>query len=424
MLDDTAFRGQVATQDGDGTVGADGLVEAADDVGALDLAADLLALLGQQGIAVLVEAVLLQLLQILAQGLAGNGLGIQMQHGLDLFHDAGHAACIVEILCGPVACGTDVQQVVCAAVHPVKGVGVDLEAELVGNGGDVHQGIGGAGNGRMDHDGVLKAAHIHDIACGDTGFHQLHQLCTGVVGSLLQLGGSGRHQSGAGQHQAQSLGHDLHGGGSAHKGAGAAAGAGVLLVVGQLLGRDLAALVLCAELADLLQGEQLVDGTAGVVLGVLGGQVVCLHDTAGDHDGCHHVLHAADAHEHGGHGLVAAGNEHTAVKGGGVGLCFHQVGDGFAVGQRVVDTVMALCHAVAHVGGKIPGSLAAVVVHAADSLFHKDIQVAGARMAVAVGALHHDLGLAQVIDRPAHAHAQGVHLRGQGTDLLTFQNHI
>ena len=51
----------------------------------------------------------------------------------------GHAAGIVEILRGPVAGGADVEQIVRPAVHPVEGVSIDLDAELVRDGGQVHQ---------------------------------------------------------------------------------------------------------------------------------------------------------------------------------------------------------------------------------------------------------------------------------------------
>ena len=185
----------------------------------------------------------------------------------------------------------------------------------------------------------------------------------------------------------------------------------MLLVVGQLLGRDLATLVLGTELADLLQSQQLVDGAGRIIFHIPGRQVVGLHHAAGDHDGRHHILHAANAHEHGRHGLVAGGDEHSAVKGGGVGLGLHQVGDGLPVGQGIVDAVMALSHAVAHICGVVPGSLSAVVVHSPDGLLYKNVQVAGARVAVAVGALHHDLRLCQILYLPAHTHPQGVHLR-------------
>ncbi len=78
-------------------------------------------------------------------------------------------------------------------MHPVKGVGVDLEAELVGNGGMCIRALVEPEMAAWTMMAFSKLRIIHDIACGDTGFHQLHQLCTGVVGSLLQLRGSGRH---------------------------------------------------------------------------------------------------------------------------------------------------------------------------------------------------------------------------------------
>ena len=407
VLDDAALRGKVALQDGNAAVSALGVVKAVDDVLAADRAGKAGGLFGQNGIAVLVEAVLLQLLQILAQRLAGDGHHVQMQHGLDLLHHPGHAACVVEVLCGPVAGGTDVQQVVCAAMHPVKGVGVDLNAKLMRDGGQVHGGVGGAGDGGVHHDGVLKALLGHDILGGDALLDQLHQLLAGIVGGLLQLRGGGGHQGGARQHQTQCLGHDLHGGSGAHKGAGTAAGAGVVLVVIQLAVGDDAGLFPCVKLADLLQRQQLVDGAGGVVDHILLGQGVGFHHAAGDHDGAH-VLQTADAHEHGGHRFVAAGDEHAAIVDAGVCLCLHQIDDGVTVGQRVVDAVMTLCDAVAHIGGKIAGRLAAVIVDRLHGLLDELIQMSAAGMAVAEGALHHDLGLGKVLDLPAHTHLQRV----------------
>ena len=422
VLDDTALRGQIAFQDSDAAVGALGVVKAVDDILAGDFDAQTLGLFLQDLVAVLVEAVLLQVFQVFAQRLAGDSHHVQMQHGLDLFHHAGHAACIVEVLCGPVAGRTDVQQIVCAAVHPVKGVGIDLKAELVCNGGQMHGGIGGAGDGGVHHDGVFKALHGDDVLGLDALGHQLHHLNAGIIGSLLQLRGGGGHQGGAGQHQAQSLGHDLHGRSGAHKGAGAAAGAGIVLVVVQLLVGDHARLFPCVELADLFQRQQVVDGAGGVVDHVLLGQGVGFHHAAGDHDGAH-ILQAANAHQHGGHGLVAAGDEHAAVVHGGVGLSFHQIHDGVTVGQRVVDAVVALCDAVAHIGCKIACSLAAVGVDCLYSLLHELIQMGAAGVAVAKGALHHDLGLCKVVHLPAHADLQRIVFRCQFTHCLRTQFH-
>ena len=149
-----------------------------------------------------------------------------------------------------------------------------------------------------------------------------------------------------------------------------------------------------------------------------------LHHAAGDHNGGHHILQPADAHQHGGHSLVTAGNKDAAVKGRGVGLRLHKVGDGLPMGQRIIDPVVALGHTVAQIGGKVAGRLSSVVVDGADSLLHKNIQVAGAGVAVAVGAFHHDLRLGQVLGFPAHSHAQGVHFRGEIAHLLAFQHII
>ena len=124
-----------------------------------------------------------------------------------------------------------------------------------------------------------------------------------------------------------------------------------------------------------------------------------------------------------GHGLVAAGDEHAAVVHGGVGLSFHQIHDGVTVGQRVVDAVVALCDAVAHIGCKIACSLAAVGVDCLYSLLHELIQMGAAGVAVAKGALHHDLGLCKVVHLPAHADLQRIVFRCQFTHCLRTQFH-
>src|SRR5699024_9316982 len=131
---------------------------------------------------------------------------------------------------GPAAGGADVQQVVGAAVQPVESVAGDLDAQFVGDGRDVQQAVGGARNGRVDQDGVLKAlegddaAGAHLVAAG-----HLDGAAAGLAGVGQQVGAGGRHQGAAGQGQTQGLGHDLHGGGGADEAAGPAAGAGVLL---------------------------------------------------------------------------------------------------------------------------------------------------------------------------------------------------
>ena len=72
VLDDTALRGQIALQDSDAAVGALGVVKAVDDILAGDFDAQALGLFLQDLVAVLVEAVLLQVFQVFAQRLAGD----------------------------------------------------------------------------------------------------------------------------------------------------------------------------------------------------------------------------------------------------------------------------------------------------------------------------------------------------------------
>ena len=117
-----------------------------------------------------------------------------MEHGLDFLHDGRDAACIIEKLCGPFACGADIQEIVGAAVHPVKGVRIDFQAELMGHCRDVQQGIGGAGNSRVNHDRVFKGFHCYDITYLQPCFNQFHYLSACFIGHLLQLRAGGGHQ--------------------------------------------------------------------------------------------------------------------------------------------------------------------------------------------------------------------------------------
>ena len=191
----------------------------------------------------------------------------------------------------------------------------------------------------------------------------------------------------------------------------------MLLVVIQLVVGDDAGFLPGVKFADLLQGQQFVDLTGGVLHHIFFRQGVRFHHAAGHHDGAH-VLQPADAHEHGGHGLVTAGDEHAAVVHAGVGLGLHQVDDGIPVGQGVVDSVVALGDSVAHVRGVIPGGLAPVFVDRLNRLLHETVQMGAAGMTVAVGAFHQNLGLAQIGNGPAHADFQRIVFRSQGPDLL------
>ena len=190
-----------------------------------------------------------------------------------------------------------------------------------------------------------------------------------------------------------------------------------MLIIAQLLAGDDAGFFPCVEFADLLERQELVDRAGGILHGVFLRQGMGFHDAASDDDGAH-FLEPPDAHQHGGNGLVAACDEYAAVKSACVRLRFHQIDDGFTVGEGVIDAVVSLCDTVAQIGGKIAGGFAAVLVDRLHGLSYKLIEMRAAGMAVAKGALHHDLGFAQIINRPTHADLQRIALWGQRTYLL------
>ena len=69
----------------------------------------------------------------------------------------------------------------------------------------------------------------------------------------------------------------------------------------------------------------------------------------------------------------------------------HHIGDHVAAGQRIIDTVMALCHAVADIRCEIARGPAACGCHTCSRCIHKFQQMRASRMAVSKGALDNDL---------------------------------
>ena len=227
-----------------------------------------------------------------------------------------------------------------------------------------------------------------------------HGLTTGLAGELAQVGAGGGQQGRAGEHEAQGLGRDLHGRGGAHKGAGTAAGAGVVLSELELLAGDLAALVAGRDSAELLQGQQVGAG---------------IHDAAGDDDGGD--VDAAHGHEVRGQALIAAGDKDAGVERGSLGVDLNHVGDHVAAGQRVVDAVVALGFTVADVGAEVTSAVATSLGNAGAHLLDQLKQAGGTRVRVAERRLDDDLRLVQVLDAPARAQTQRVHLGADGAEL-------
>ena len=177
----------------------------------------------------------------------------------------------------------------------------------------------------------------------------------------------------------------------------------MLLVIGELFLGDLAALAHGAVFADLFERQQV--GTR-------------IHDAARDQDGRH--IDAADPHQVRGYRLVTGGHKNTAVKRRRARVYLDHAADRVTRGERIVDAVMPLRHTVADIRGKIAGGPAARLLDAIRRAVNQLKQMSAARVAVAECALDHDLGLGQILHRPAHAHAQRVLLRRELANLLTY----
>ena len=395
-----AFRSEVALEDRDGAVRADRLIERADDIRPLE--APLLEVL----LALLVIAALPQLLEVLPERLACDGHDIEMELGLDLLHHRRHAAGIVEELGRPSACRADIQEVMGSPVHPVEGVAVDLEAELMGYRGDVQQAVRGSRDGGMDHDRVLEALHRHYVACLLPAPGEPHRLPAGLVCRLHKLLARRRQQCRSREHQPQRLRHDLHRAGRAHEGACAAAGAGMLLVVVKLLLGYLAPGAHGRVGADLLERQEVRAG---------------IHHASRDED--RGQVKPSEPHQATRHGLVAGRDVHRRVEARAVPVYLDHVGDHVAAHEGVVHPVVALRDAVAYVRGVVPGALASLIAYALDCGLDELVEMRRARMAVAEGAFNHDLRLVQILYRPSHPDLQRIVLRCQLAYPLAIEFH-
>ena len=252
----------------------------------------------------------------------------------------------------------------------------------------------------MDHDEVLEGLLGHDVAGAQVVLGEPHGLTASLARKLTQIGAGCGQQGRAGEHKAQGLGGNLHGRRGAHKGAGAAAGTCVVLGKLKLLARDLAALVAGRNRAELLQGQQVR---------------ACIHDAAGNDDGGD--VDATHGHEVRRQALIAAGDKDAGVERGGLGMNLDHVGDHVATGQRVVNAVVALGLAVADIGAEVTGTVTASLGNASTNLLDQLEQAGRPRVRIAKGRLDDDLRLVQVLDRPARAQTQRVHLGANGAEL-------
>ena len=282
----------------------------------------------------------------------------------------------------------------------VDHVQVQLHPGLVGDGGQVEHGVGGAAQGHVHRLRVVEGGGGHDIPGTDVLLDQLHDLHARVLGQAQAGGVDGGDGSVAPQGHSDGLGQAVHGVGGVHAGAAAAGGAGVLRVVLHPVLVQLARVIGAHGLEHVAQA-----GAAAV------GQMAGQHGAAGAEDG--RDIQAGRGHKQAGHVLVAVGDHHQAVELMGHDHGLGGVGDQVPGDQGVLHAHMTHGDAVAHgdggehnggaPGGPDPG------LHRLGDL----IQVHVAGHDLVIGADHAHQGAGELLVRIA----QGVQQRTVGGAL-------
>ena len=373
-LHHAALGGQVALEHGDAAVGGVGVLDGADQ---LRVAVD-------------------HALQVLGQGLSGAGehAGVQQALLRQLLHDGVHAARALQILHIGIPGGGKMAQVGGFGGDLVGQIQIQLDAALVGDGGQVEHGVGGAAQGHVHCLGVVEGGGGHDVPGADVFRHQLHDLHTGMLGQAQPGRPHGRDGAVAPQAHTDGLGETVHGVGGIHAGARAAGGAGVVFIV--LHAR-------LVQLARLIGPDRLKHvGQAGAA-SVL--QPPGQHGAAGAEDGGD--VHPCGGHEQAGHVLVAVGDHHQPVELVGDGHGLGGVGNEIPGDQGVLHADVAHGDAVAHGdGGELHRRAAGGADARLDGLGDLvEVHVAGDDLVV--GAHHADEGALQLLLGVAQGVEQG-----------------
>ena len=161
----------------------------------------------------------------------------------------------------------------------------------------------------------------------------------------------------------------------------------------QLVVANLAAFVAGADGTQLLEGEK---------------ARTRVHNAAGDYD--RRDIDAPKSHEVRGQALVAARHKNASVKGSCLGMNLDHVRDGITAGQGVVDAIMPLRLAVADVGAKVARTVASSLCDASAGLLDKLKEARAPGVGVPGSGLDDDLRFIEVLNAPARAEAQRVHL--------------
>ena len=327
---------------------------------------------------------------ILRQRVGGDGHNVRLQHGLEVFHQAGHAAVLIEIHDAVLAGGVHLGKLGRGVGEGVKLVQhLDAQLRLISDGSEVHDGVGGAAHGEAGLDGISDRTVGDDLAGGDVLLHQLHDLHAGLLRLHHPNGRGGGSGAAVRQSHAHGLGQCAHGVGGTQIGAGAAAGTGGVLQRDILL------------LGDLTGGEHTVSLGAGGLVSLTSVELhAALHGAAGQEDAGN--IQTGSSHQHTGNDLIAASQQHQTVKQVDLGHGFDGVGDQLTGGHDEMHTVMSLAHAVtaadhAELNGGTAGPVDAVLHPLGDLT---QVVVTGNAFAPCVG--NADDGALQVLGGKAH----------------------
>ena len=279
-LDDTAVRRNVAPQDLQTTGLAVRIVDRADGLVVENLRA----------------------LDVLPQGLAGDGGHIQVQQALlgQLGLHSRDAARLVQVGHMGRACGGQVAEVGRLGGNLVKELQINGAACLLGNRQQVQYRVGGAAQRHVTGQGVADGALVDDLTGGHAAVDHVHDGHTGVLCQLQTLGVNGGNRAVAGQGDTDGLAQAVHAVGGVHTGAGAAARAAVAGAVLELLVVDEARFVGTHGLKHF--------GKADFLAAIAAGQ----HRAAAAYHGGH--IHTDGGHDHAGNDFIAVGHENQAVQ--------------------------------------------------------------------------------------------------------------
>ena len=170
-LDDAAIGGDVAPQNLQTTGLRIGIIDGTDGLVVQDVSA----------------------LDVLAEGLAGDGGDIEVQQTLlgQLCLHGRDAAGGVEVGHVGGACGGQMAEVRGLGAYLIEKLQIDRHTGLVGDGQQVQNGIGGAAQRHIAGQRIADGALVDDLAGGDTLLHHIHDGHTGVFCQLQPLGVDG-----------------------------------------------------------------------------------------------------------------------------------------------------------------------------------------------------------------------------------------